>query len=189
MFCGMCGKPTTPFHGGTRVRCVPCRNDIYPRTDTVVIVLVENAARTHCLLGRGRNYPKGMYTCVSGFAEVCESLEEAAAREVLEETGVILGVRDVSYHSSQPWPVGNAAYAELMVACRAVAAEGAVINIGTGEELEAARWFSREELAPVIDMPLEKWSVLDGTLRLPAPYAVAHHLIKTFIAGAVTSKV
>jgi len=53
-------------------------------------------------LGRQKAWPPGMHSTLAGFVEPGESLEEAVAREVYEETKVTLD--EITYHSSQPWP-------------------------------------------------------------------------------------
>src|SRR6201984_2251533 len=91
------------------------------------------------LMGRSKNFVPGMYSTIAGFVEPGESLEDAVAREVREETGV--EVIRVDYHSSQPWPFPSS----LMLGFRAVAAPGAAVRV-TGE-LEEARWFTRAEIS------------------------------------------
>ena len=77
-----------------------CNTMHFPRTDPAVIMLVTDGERA--LLGRNKNFPAGMYSTLAGFVEPGESLEDAVAREVREETGIEVGA--VHYHSSQPWP-------------------------------------------------------------------------------------
>ena len=48
-----------------------------------------------------KKWPKGFWSCLSGFNEPGESFEDAVKREMWEEAGV--KVWDVRYHSSQPW--------------------------------------------------------------------------------------
>ena len=107
-FCGVCGA-ATDSRGGGHVR--RCRNadephEHFPRTDPAVIMLVTHddleGRGPAALLGRQSRWPDGMYSTLAGFVEPGESLEEAVAREVREETGV--AVADVRYQASQPWP-------------------------------------------------------------------------------------
>ncbi|HLJ21307.1 MAG TPA: NAD(+) diphosphatase, partial [Stellaceae bacterium] len=101
-FCGVCGSPTRSEEGGHVRRCTrsECNATHFPRTDPAVIMLVTDGERA--LLGRQKVWPKGQHSTLAGFVEPGESLEDAVAREVLEETGIV--VDDVTYHSSQPWP-------------------------------------------------------------------------------------
>jgi NAD+ diphosphatase len=106
---------------------------------------------------------KTLYSVIAGFVEPGETLEAAVAREVAEETGV--HVRDVRYHSSQPWPFPRS----LMIGFYATA-ETTRIYLSDGE-LEDARWLSREEIAQ---------EVRQGTLELPSAISISHRLIETW---------
>ncbi len=136
--CGVCGSPTEARDGGHRRVCTDaaCAAQHFPRTDPAVIVLVSDGER--CLLGRQADWPEGRYSALAGFVEPGESLEETVAREVHEEAGI--EVRDVRYHSSQPWPFPGS----LMLGFHAAATttELAVNH----DELEDARWFHRDAL-------------------------------------------
>ncbi len=116
---------------------VECGTEIFPRIDPAIIVLVTDGECA--LLGRQASWPPGRYSTIAGFVEPGESLEDAVARETLEETGVV--VRESRYHSSQPWPFPSS----LMLGFMATAAPGSVA--AGSAELEDARWFSREEIA------------------------------------------
>jgi NAD+ diphosphatase len=136
----------------------------FPRTDPAVIMLVTRGGRA--LLGRQPSWDPGRYSSLAGFVEPGESPEDAVAREVWEETGV--RVRDVRYHSSQPWPFPSS----LMVGFTAEA-EGDDITVDH-DELEDARWFTREEM---------RASVAAGTILLPAPLSISHRLVAEWLAG------
>jgi NAD+ diphosphatase len=138
-FCGTCGSPTLPARGGHAVVCsaASCRTEQFPRIDPAIIVLVSDGARA--LLGRQASWPPGRYSTIAGFVEPGESLEDAVLREILEETGV--AVDTIEYHSSQPWPFP----ASLMLGFTARAVSTEVQR--RDEELEDARWFTREDLA------------------------------------------
>jgi NAD+ diphosphatase len=136
-FCGTCGGPTEPRAAGHIRACSDpaCGALHFPRTDPAVIMLVEHEGR--CLLGRQANWPELTYSTLAGFVEPGESLEEAVAREVHEEAGV--RVRDVTYHSSQPWPFPSS----IMLGFHAVA-ESDALRLDPAE-LADARWFTREQ--------------------------------------------
>lgn len=148
-----------------------------------MIALVANEAGDQILLGRNRKFRPGMYTCLSGFVEPCETVEEAVRREVYEEAGVVVG--DVELWSSQPWPVGRAGGCELMLACVARVAAGDSGAICVDQtEMEDVRWFSRAEAQAAFDASLRYAGDLPaptGTLWVPGPYAIAHHLIKYWL--------
>jgi NAD+ diphosphatase len=168
-FCSVCGKPTRPKDGGHARACQApeCRAQHFPRTDPCVLILVHDGEQ--CLLGRQPSWPKGMYSALAGFVEPCEDLESAAAREVLEEAGIVIGAP--RYYASQPWPFP----ASLMVGFEA---EPKTREISCKDaELEDARWFTRAELAAVANAPRE-----EGGLYVPPPFSLAGKLIARFIA-------
>jgi NAD+ diphosphatase len=136
-FCGVCGAACAPESAGNVLRCTACDAQHFPRTDPAVIMLVVSGERA--LLGHAHRFPiPDMYSTLAGFVEPGESLEEAVAREVFEETGV--RVASVHYHSSQPWPFP----ASLMLGFYAEAL-GEAIDLDR-TELEDARWFTRAEI-------------------------------------------
>lgn len=159
-FCGLCGHPTRPIRGGHVLQCTHPQtpHDFFPRIDPAIIVLVS--AGDQALLGRQASWPPGRYSTIAGFVEPGESLEDAVAREVKEETGV--DVDEVQYQSSQPWPFP----ASLMLGFRATA--GTRREIRRGSELEDAQWFSRTDLR-------------SGKVMLPPPQAIAHRLIGAWL--------
>jgi len=138
-FCGSCGAATLPARGGHALVCgnASCRAEQFPRIDPAIIVLVSDADRA--LLGRQASWPPGRYSTIAGFVEPGESPEDAVAREVLEETGILIG--RVKYYASQPWPFP----ASLMLGFTARAVSTVVCR--NDRELEDARWFTRAEIA------------------------------------------
>jgi NAD+ diphosphatase len=164
-FCANCGAATNISDGGWRRDCPQCHAQHFPRTDPVVIMLA--VAGDRCLMGRQSRFMPGMWSCLAGFVEPGESIEEAARRETLEEAGVVCG--RVRYFASQPWPFPSS----LMIGCHAEALSDAITV--DRDELEDARWFSREETALML---LRKHP--DG-LTTPPPSAIAHHIIRTWL--------
>ena len=167
-FCSVCGDRTAMGRGGHVRRCQGCKAEHFPRTDPVAIMLVHDGDK--CLLGqsRGRLSRMRMYSALAGFMDQGESIEEAVAREVKEEAGI--EVKNVRYHSSQPWPFPSS----LMIGCHAEAAT-TDIHIDN-EEMTDVQWFEREK---VID-------AMEGRsteLAVPQPLAIAHHLVKTWAYG------
>ncbi|WP_330848918.1 NAD(+) diphosphatase [Mangrovicoccus ximenensis] len=136
-FCAKCGAKSDMAQGGWQRLCPSCGTEHYPRTDPVVIMLVTHGNRV--LLGRNERWPQGMYSLLAGFVEPGEAPEAAVRREVLEEAGVPVG--QVRYLASQPWPFPT----QLMTAWAGEALDDRITI--DPEELEEARWVSREELA------------------------------------------
>jgi len=165
-FCSVCGNPTRIEEAGLLRRCPACGSEHHPRTDPVVIMLVVDEERDRVLLGRQPSWPAGRYSALAGFVEPGESLEDAVAREVLEEAGVeVAGAR---YVSSQPWPFPSSLMLGFTVGYvdgEAVAADG---------ELDDARWFTRAEL--------EAAAAGRGDAKLPPPVAIARSLIDGWLS-------
>jgi NAD+ diphosphatase len=164
-FCANCGSPTNLVMGGWRRDCPTCGAQHFPRTDPVVIMLACD--RERCLLGRQRRFAPGMWSCLAGFVEPAETIEEAVQRETLEEAGI--SCDQVTYFASQPWPFPMS----LMIGCfaRARSVELTVDRV----ELEDARWFDRDEVSLML---------LRGhpeRLTTPPPVAIAHHIIRNWV--------
>jgi NAD+ diphosphatase len=165
--CSVCGQLTEPNRGGWSRICVGCGSEHYPRVDPVVIMLAEHDGRL--LLGRQPQYPPGRYSALAGFVEPGESIEAAVARELKEEAGI--SVRDVRYLTSQPWPFPNS----LMIGAHAMAVDESLsIDIN---ELEDARWFSRDEVV----FALEKGE--DAAFQPPPRSAIARTLLEAWVDG------
>jgi NAD+ diphosphatase len=165
-FCAVCGQPSEAVDGGWKRQCTACKAEHFPRTDPVVIMLPVVGEK--CLMGRQAIWPKGMWSALAGFLEPGETIEEACARELNEEAGLI--ATKVHYHSNQPWPFPNS----LMI--------GLIAEIEDGEahpdqtELEAVRWFTREEAGQLLR------GEIAGAF-CPPPLAIAHQLLKSWAEG------
>jgi NAD+ diphosphatase len=169
-FCSVCGQRTVQGRGGHVRQCTDCKAEHFPRTDPVAIMVVSDGER--CLLGqsRGRLSRTGTYSALAGFIDQGESIEEAVRREVKEEAGIEVG--QVRYHSSQPWPFPSS----LMIGCHAQALT-TDICMDDGEMTDV-RWFSRDEVLTALKGE-------SSELRVPAPIAIAHHLIKVWAYGEI----
>lgn len=168
-FCARCGTGTVLAKGGWQRNCTneACRAEHFPRVDPVTIMIVEHDGAL--LLGRQPRFPAGRYSALAGFVEPGETIEEAVAREVLEEAGV--AVRDVRYVASQPWPFPSS----LMIGCHARTDDPAITIDPT--ELEDARWFTRAEVAAAVA------GGPDAPFGAPPPTAIAHQLLKWWLAS------
>ena len=164
-YCGRCGNETQVTQAGHERKCrnEDCGRPHFPRTDPAVIMLVTDGDR--CLLGRQSSWLPQVYSTLAGFVEPGESLEEAVAREVREETGIEVG--EVRYHSSQPWPFPSS----LMLGFTAVATNEEIRF--QADELEDARWLTRQELE-------EKKGV-----KLPSKISIARRLIEDWLSGKI----
>ncbi|HSS68974.1 MAG TPA: NAD(+) diphosphatase [Nocardioidaceae bacterium] len=163
--CSVCGTRTDLVEGGASRSCPSCGTQHFPRTDPAVIMLVVDAAG-RCLLGHNGARAATWFSTLAGFVEPGESLEEAVAREVLEETGVV--VTNVTYAGSQPWPFPSS----LMLGFLATAS---TVDIQVdGEEITEARWFTREQLAAEVEA---------GELVVPTTVSIAGALLSHWYGG------
>lgn len=168
-FCARCGGGTQIAKGGWQRGCGACGTPHFPRTDPVVIMSVEHEGRI--LLGRQPRFPPHRYSALAGFVEPGESIEEAVAREIFEEAGV--KVRDVRYVASQPWPFPSS----LMIAAHAFTDDPALTI--DRNELEDARWFTRDE---VVEAMAARDRGEDGVaFSAPSKTAVAWHLMADWL--------
>lgn len=161
-FCPRCGRPTTAADAGYKRVCTNCRAEHFPRTDPVVIMLATHGDA--CLVGRGKQFPRGMYSALAGFVEPGETIEEAVRRELKEEAGVDAG--RVTYYATQPWPFPSS----LMIGCFAEARSRDITV--DHNELAEALWLERAKVRAILG------GENSATLWLPPSIAIAHHLIK-----------
>ncbi|KAM9331394.1 NAD-capped RNA hydrolase NUDT12 [Gastrophryne carolinensis] len=174
-FCPTCGAQTSIEEGGYKRTCLKegcpslqgIHNTSYPRYDPVVIMLIIHPDGSHCLLGRKNIFPPGMFSCLAGFIEPGETVEDAVRREVKEESGVEVG--SVQYIACQPWPMPSS----LMIGCLGVAISTDIKVDKT--EIEEAHWFSRQQVIEALIKGNQK------SLVVPPRQAIAYQLIKYWI--------
>ena len=171
--CARCGAPTDMREAGYKRQCPDCSAEHFPRTDPVVIMvpIFDNK----CLLGRQAGWPDNLFSALAGFMEPGETIEEAVARETMEEAG--LTVNAVHYHATQPWPFP----ASLMIGCHARVTNADFLV--DEKELAEARWFTKAELQDAID---QQSTGEQGQFMVPPAMAIAHQLIKAFIEDKVS---
>ncbi len=161
-FCSRCGAPTEPEMAGHSRRCTVDATEHFPRCDPAVIMAVTDPA-DRCLLARNASWPQRRVSVLAGFVEPGESAEQAVAREVHEETGVL--VSTVTYAASQPWPMPH----NLMLGFRATAT-GTTITVDE-DEIAEANWYSRDDL---------RAALLSGELIMPPSLSISRWLIETW---------
>ena len=172
-FCSVCGNETSVKRGGQKRECTKCEAEHFPRVDPVIIMVVHD--QDHCLLGqsRGRLAATNRYSALAGFVDQAESIEEAVSREVMEEAGI--RVKNVTYHSSQPWPFPSS----LMIGCHAEA-DTTEISMDT-EEMTDVKWFNRQEVLSALNGE-------NANLLIPGRIAIAHHLIRSWAEGKISQR-
>ncbi len=164
-FCAKCGSPTEISEAGWKRECPACETEHFPRTDPVAIMLP--ILGDECLMGRSTGWPAGFWSCLAGFVEPGETIEQGACREVFEEAGVKCDPAKAEYLFCQPWPFPSS----LMMGIH-MPAESREISIDPNE-IEAARWFSKDEVK----------SMLAGEhpdAYCPPEFAIAHFVIRTW---------
>ena len=164
-FCSKCGSESAMVDAGWKRQCPACGAEHFPRTDPVAIMLAEKDGMA--LVGRQKMWPAGFYSCLAGFCEPGETIEQAAAREILEEAGVVTDPASAEYIACQPWPFASSLMIGLILK-----ADSFDVTIDE-KEIEAARWVSREEMV----------AILAGThpeISGPPPMAIAHHIMKAW---------
>jgi len=163
--CPRCGGATRVTQAGWVRTCTVDGSEHYPRTDPAVIMAVVDEA-DRLLLGQSTAWAQDRWSTLAGFVEPGESLEHAVRREVLEETGVVVG--PVEYRGSQPWPFP----ASLMLGFHARATTTDVHVDGV--ELARARWFTRDELRD---------AVARGEVVPPGRSSIARALVEDWFGG------
>ena len=157
-YCGACGAKTTHMSGERAMQCSRCGELYYPKVIPAVIVAVTKD--DSLLLARSTRWKPSMYSVLAGFVEPGETLSQAVRREIREEAAV--GVRNIRYFGSQPWPFPT----QLMAAFTAEWESGDIVV--DGKELSEARWVSREDIS---------------SIPIPGKISIARELIDWFSAG------
>ncbi len=164
-FCANCGAATDMADAGYRRHCASCTADHFPRTDPVIIIAVKRHGRI--LLGRQAVWKEGMFSTLAGFMEPGETIEDAARREVFEESGIQVGEARILFN--QPWPFP----ASLMIGLVGEALNDDIVV--DPKELETARWFTRDDIAAMMA------GNHAGGCYTPPPMAIANRLIAAAI--------
>lgn len=146
-YLGLTGEMTRCIEGGHKRMGLESGIKIYPRLDPVMIACVLSPDCKKCLLGHMKHFPKGFYSCLSGFIEPCESVQEAVAREIYEESGV--EIEHIYIIDSQPWPLGRGGGCELMIGCLAIAKTTQIVI--NDPEVADVNWFTQSQIKTLID--------------------------------------
>ena len=146
-YCSNCASKMQALDGGTRLKCPQCAMNHFPRVDPSVIMLPY--AGDKCVMGRQASWPQGLYATLAGFIEPGETVEQACRRETAEE--IHRPVTRVEYVASQPWPFPSS----LMIGLMAEIEPGEVVP---DDDLEDARWFTRDEVREIYQGEVARWA-------------------------------
>jgi NAD+ diphosphatase len=162
------GAATVIEKGGWVRRDPESNTEVFPRTDSAIIVGITDAD-DRLLLGSNALWESNRFSLLAGFVEPGESLEAAVIREVFEESGI--WVSDPVYLGSQPWPFP----ASLMLGFTARVDAGRTSTLTPdGAEILELRWFSREEL-----------KASRGEVILPGSTSIAHAIIEEWLGEPI----
>jgi NAD+ diphosphatase len=164
-FCSNCGARSKIDEAGWKRKCEDCGSEHFPRIDPVAIMLAVREDK--CLLGRQKAWRPGFWSCLAGFVEPGETLEQAAAREIFEEAGIRCTTR-ADYLFCQPWPFPSSLMVGLILE-----ADDETITVDPSE-LDAARWFTRAQTAAMM-------AGANPEAFAPPSFAIAHHVIKAWL--------
>lgn len=164
-FCAKCGGQNGIVEAGWKAECAQCGAEHFPRTDPVAIMLAVKDGRA--LIGRQKFWPPGFMSCLAGYCEPGETIEQAATREMQEEAGIRCDPARAEYIACQPWPFPSS----LMMGFILPADSDEIII--DSKELESARWVTRDEMQAILEGRHDE-------LFCPPPAAIAHHIMKVW---------
>ena len=164
-FCANCGHASDVHEAGWKRACPSCDREHFPRTDPVAIMLAVR--EDMCLLGRQAIWPEGFFSCLAGFVEPGETVEQAATRELMEEAGIKSNAASAEYLFAQPWPFPSSLMMGMILQ-----ADSDEISVDK-TELDDARWFSRDEARAII-------AGTHPEVFAPPEMAVAHHILRVW---------
>ncbi len=164
-YCSKCSAESARVEAGWKRQCPACGTEHFPRTDPVAIMLAVKDGRA--LIGRQKMWPPGFHSCLAGFCEPGETIEQAAARELFEEAGVSCDPASAEYIACQPWPFPSSLMVGLIL-------EADSFDLTIDEkEIESAQWVTRDEMKSILEGT-------HGSIFCPPPMAIAHHILKVW---------
>ncbi len=163
-FCPMCGAPLvmTLRDHLQRPVCSACDHTVYfdPKVAVAVLIMCDEQI---LLIRRGNDPLKDYWAMPAGFMEWDEDPVKAAAREVWEETGLEVRIRQLLDVFHTP---SDGGLADLVIVYAAEITGG---QLAAGDDATEAVWFTRSTLpAKLAFLPtqtiIRRW--LDNTLAL-----------------------
>jgi len=185
-YCCKCGSETkAQRYGGSR-KCVneACKASSYPRIEPASIQLITDRSQSHALLGRKKEWPTGRYSCLAGFTEVGETLEQTVVRETQEESGIQVDPATVRFVVSQPWPFPYS----LMIGYRGqCVGEGLPTVAFDPHEMDDVRWFSKDAVRVALgrkgSTALAGWTpdAQEAQLHFPGKSSLARVMLSMWV--------
>ena len=144
-FCPYCGRRVVEKTFGERVHsyCTKCDMIHYKNPLPAVAVLVRNSKDQLLLVKRSVEPAKGTWCLPGGFIEIDESIEDAAVRELEEETGLkgeIEGLVDFFSQRSQY-------YRAILIFGYRVKILGGELK--AGDDAQEVRFYDLDNLPPI----------------------------------------
>ena len=137
-FCRECGTELVPKeleNEGTVPYCPKCGQYRFPQYNVAVSMIVVNEEKDEILLIQ--QYGRPSYILVAGYVSRGESLEDAVAREVREETGMT--VSHMKFNRTKFFEKSDT----LM--CNFTAFVKDAFELHTNYEVDRYAWFTRDE--------------------------------------------
>lgn len=173
-FCSNCGGPIEERIIGDRVRevCTVCETVFYQNPLPAAGALVLDNDRRVLLVRRKFPPNQGMWCLPIGFAEMGETIAEAALRELHEETGLHGGI--LRLIDADSWTSDY--YGDLLVVTFEVEKTGGVET--AGDDAEEVAYFAIDRLPPLAfpsnekairlcaDLHQDEWAIHDSFHRL-----------------------
>jgi len=173
-YCSQCGADikTGFVHDEQREICSACGTVFYQNPLPVAASVILNKKREVLLVKRKRQPQKGMWCLPIGFAEIGETIYEAALRELKEETGIegqVLRLLDVNSFKSD-------FYGDLLVVTFEVDKTGGTER--GGDDADEVSYFPLQGLPPLafsvnedalqicMEAHYEEWAIQDSFRKL-----------------------
>lgn len=182
VFCNFCGKELgiDLLDAKERQVCQNCKEVYYENPLPVASVILTNRDRETLLVKRGNEPFRDMWCLPVGFAETGESIEDAALRELREETGImgkIVQLVDVCSHT-------NPLYGELLVVTFEAEKVGGLEM--AGDDASECRYF------PVMNLPKLAFDsqerAIQKYIELKKDLWNIHDSVDTFVEATIKGK-
>jgi len=144
-YCSACGSKLTRKKIDGRIRdiCTACKKIAYRNPIPVAAALVVDKQDRLLLVKRKIEPKRGMWCLPMGFAEINETIQESALRELKEEAGIdgrVISLLDLLSSKSE-------LYGDMLVVTFHIEHTAGVTQ--AGDDAEEAKWFPLSALPPL----------------------------------------